>query len=171
MMIALRKADLVVSVGAELEQGWLPSALQGASNPKVLVGQLGYFAGVRAGLAHRQGAGRRPLARRRPPDGEPARLPRPRADGRHRPRPRRAARAPRPRPRGPLPPNAEAFAREADARVAAWKKSAAGVSGVVLYHKDANYLMALLGVPVLGYVEPLPGFPPRRSTSRTSSHG
>ena len=43
MMIALRNADLLVSVGAELEQGWLPAALQGASNPKILAGQQGYF--------------------------------------------------------------------------------------------------------------------------------
>ena len=45
-------------------------------------------------------------------------------------------------------------------RVAQWKKAAAGAQGVVLYHKDANYLLALLGVPILGYVEPLPGIPP-----------
>ena len=28
------------------------------------------------------------------------------------------------------------------------------------YHKDVNYLAALLEVPILGYVEPLPGIPP-----------
>jgi len=31
---------------------------------------------------------------------------------------------------------------------------------VVLYHKDTNYLTELLKVPILGYVEPLPGIPP-----------
>ena len=34
MMIALRRADLLVAVGAELEVGWLPAALQGANNPQ-----------------------------------------------------------------------------------------------------------------------------------------
>ena len=31
MMVALRRADLLVAVGAELEVGWLPAAIQGAS--------------------------------------------------------------------------------------------------------------------------------------------
>ncbi len=55
--------------------------------------------------------------------------------------------------------NAEQFAKAAAERVAKWKAAAAGAPGVVLYHQDANYLLALLGVPVLGYVEPLPGIP------------
>jgi zinc/manganese transport system substrate-binding protein len=36
----------------------------------------------------------------------------------------------------------------------------------VLYHKDGNYLMAFVDVPVLGYVEPLPGIPPTASYLR-----
>ena len=56
--------------------------------------------------------------------------------------------------------NAEAFAKTAGERVPKWKERAAGAPGVVLYHKDANYLLGLLGVPILGYVEPLPGIPP-----------
>ncbi|WP_258868971.1 metal ABC transporter substrate-binding protein [Alkalilimnicola ehrlichii] len=43
MMAALRRADLVVSVGAELEIGWLPPAIQGAHNPRIQPGQRGYF--------------------------------------------------------------------------------------------------------------------------------
>jgi zinc/manganese transport system substrate-binding protein len=46
MMVALRRADLLVAVGAELEVGWLPAAIQGASNPKILPGQPGYFEGA-----------------------------------------------------------------------------------------------------------------------------
>jgi zinc/manganese transport system substrate-binding protein len=56
--------------------------------------------------------------------------------------------------------NAEAFAKAVAERVPGWKHRAAGAPGAVLYHKDANYLAALLGVPILGYVEPLPGIPP-----------
>src|SRR5512139_1662228 len=33
MMVALRNADLLVAVGADLEVAWLPAALQGANNP------------------------------------------------------------------------------------------------------------------------------------------
>ena len=43
MMHALRGADLVVAIGAELEVGWLPVAIRGAANPKILPGTNGYF--------------------------------------------------------------------------------------------------------------------------------
>ena len=43
MMRALRGADLVVAIGAELEVGWLPVAIRGAANPKILPGTNGYF--------------------------------------------------------------------------------------------------------------------------------
>jgi zinc/manganese transport system substrate-binding protein len=43
MMRALRGADLVVAIGAELEVGWLPVAVRGAANPGVLPGTKGYF--------------------------------------------------------------------------------------------------------------------------------
>ena len=46
MVVALRRADLVVAVGADLEVGWLPAAIQGASNPRILPGQPGYFEGA-----------------------------------------------------------------------------------------------------------------------------
>jgi zinc/manganese transport system substrate-binding protein len=55
---------------------------------------------------------------------------------------------------------AEAFDRLANARVADWKRKAAGSPGVVFFHKDGNYLARLLNVPILGFVEPLPGIPP-----------
>ena len=32
-----------------------------------------------------------------------------------------------------------------------------------MFHKDGNYLFALLGLPILGYVEPVPGVPPTAS--------
>jgi zinc/manganese transport system substrate-binding protein len=43
MIRALRDADLVVAVGAELEVGWLPVAIAGAANPRILPGQPNYF--------------------------------------------------------------------------------------------------------------------------------
>ncbi len=36
----------------------------------------------------------------------------------------------------------------------------------MLYHRDVNYLAAFLGVPVLGYIEPVPGIPPTASHLR-----
>jgi zinc/manganese transport system substrate-binding protein len=160
MMVALRNADLLVSVGAELEVGWLPAALQGASNGKLLPGQPGYFeAAAQVSLIEKSGDADRSRGDVHPMGNphlflDPVRM----AD---------VARALGGR-LGKLDPpheaafhaNAEAFAKAASERVPKWKERASGAPGVILYHKDANYLLGLLGVPILGYVEPLPGIPP-----------
>ncbi len=160
MMIALRNADLLVAVGAELEVGWLPAALQGASNPKLQPGQPGYFEAAaqvpladKSGAADRSGGDVHPMGNphvfmdpvrmetiARALAGSLARLD-PKNETKYR-------------------ANAETFAKSVEARLPSWRQAAAGAGGVVLYHKDANYLMALLGVPILGYVEPMPGIPP-----------
>jgi len=43
LIAKLRRADLLVCSGAELEQGWLPMLLRKAANSKVQPGQLGYL--------------------------------------------------------------------------------------------------------------------------------
>ena len=43
LIAKMRRADLVVCTGAELEVGWLPLLLRRAANPKVQPGQPGYF--------------------------------------------------------------------------------------------------------------------------------
>jgi zinc/manganese transport system substrate-binding protein len=160
MLVALRNADLLVSVGAELEQGWLPAAIQGASNPKILAGQLGYFEACaqvplldKIDVLDRSGGDVHPMGN---PHIflDPERMA---AVGRA-----LAGRLAGLEPAGEarFKANAEQFAKTAAERVAQWKREAAGVPGAVLYHKDANYLLALLGTPLLGYVEPLPGIPP-----------
>jgi zinc/manganese transport system substrate-binding protein len=163
MMVALRRADLLIAVGGELEIGWLPAALQGASNPKILPGQSGYFEGaaqialIEAGQAADRARG----------DVHPMGNPHYYMD------PERMAQVARALAGrlGALDPgqaqtftaNADTFAAAIAARVPRWKQEAAGAPGVVAYHKDVNYLTELLGVPVLGYVEPLPGIPPTAS--------
>ena len=44
LIAKMRRADLVVCTGADLEIGWLPILLRRAANPKVQPGQPGYFA-------------------------------------------------------------------------------------------------------------------------------
>ncbi len=44
LIARLRRADLVVCTGAELEVGWMPVLLRQAANPRVQPGQPGYFA-------------------------------------------------------------------------------------------------------------------------------
>ena len=44
-MLKAREADLLISVGMDLEVGWLPNVIQGARNPKIQKGRSGYLAG------------------------------------------------------------------------------------------------------------------------------
>ncbi|MCH8544187.1 MAG: metal ABC transporter substrate-binding protein [Alcanivorax sp.] len=160
MMVALRRADLVVSVGAELEVGWLPPAIQGAGNASINPGRQGYFeAAAQVPLINQV-----PDADRSMGDVHPMGNPHVYLD------PLRmgavaealAARM------GALAPehaalfeaNAAAFRETMARNVAAWREQAAGAPGVLLFHHDAGYLLQLLDVPVLGYLEPVPGVPP-----------
>ncbi len=166
MMVALRRADLLVAIGADLEVGWLPAAIQGASNPRILPGQPGYFEGAAQVALIETGQ----VADRARGDVHPMGNPHFHMD------PVRmvtVARALAVRLGSLDPPNTDLFARRAAAfasavepRAIAWRRQAAGAPGVVFYHRDGNYLAAFLGVPVVGYIEPLPGIPPTASHLR-----
>jgi zinc/manganese transport system substrate-binding protein len=160
MMVALRNAELLVAVGAELEIGWLPAALQGANNGKILPGTPGYFeAAAQVDLIEGGKA-----ADRSQGDVHPMGNPHVYMD------PVRMAQVADalagrlasldPANAGRYRSGAAAFRAAVEARVPAWKQKATGARGILPFHKDVNYLAALLGVPVLGYVEPLPGIPP-----------
>lgn len=160
MMAALRQADIVVAVGAELEVGWLPAAIRGAANPRVQPGSLGYFEAA----AHVDLIDQDMPADRRLGDVHPAGNPHIYFD------PIRFAAAAtalaeqfaqlQPARAEQFRANAEAFGSAVEARLPQWQAQARQAPGVVLHHKDADYLMQRLGVPVLGYIELLPGVPP-----------
>ncbi len=166
MMLAVRRADLVMAVGADLEVGWLPAVLQGASNPKVLPGQSGYFEGAAQLVLLEKGQAADRSAGDVHPAGNPhyyldpermAILARTLADRLAALDPGGAAGY-----RG----RAAAFADAVAARLPVWRQRAAGAPGVLLYHRDATYLTTLLGVPVRGFIEPVPGLPPTASHLR-----
>ena len=160
MMAALRRADLLVAVGAELEVGWLPAALAGAHNPSVRVGRTGYFEGAaQIDLIDVGGPADRALGDVHPAGNphfyfDPLRL----AAVGHALAERLAefdaGNADRFRA------NAEAFEARAREEVERWQALVEGAPGVVFYHKDADYLAHLMNVPILGYLESLPGIPP-----------
>ncbi len=160
MMAAMRRADLLVAVGAELEIGWLPAVLGGANNPRVLPGRPGYFEGA----AHVDLIEVLPDADRSGGDVHPGGNPHFYTD------PVRMAqvaialgerlalldaqRADAYRRR------ASAFSAAVDARMAGWQARLDGMPPVVAYHKDMNYFFDRFGMGVVGYIEPLPGIPP-----------
>jgi zinc/manganese transport system substrate-binding protein len=166
MMTALRRADLLIAVGADLEIAWLPSALRGAGNSRILPGQQGYFEGA----AHLSLLETGQPADRARGDIHPAGNPHFYMD------PERmaalaSALADRlalldPSNRSRYTNAAQAFAAAVAGRTPVWKRVAEGAPGVVLYHRDVNYLAAFLNVPVLGYIEPVPGIPPSASHLR-----
>lgn len=166
MMVALRRADLLVAVGAELEIGWLPAALKGAGNGKILPGAPGYFeAAAQVPLLEAGQAADRAQGDVHPMGNphlylDPVRM-------------TTVAEALAGRLATLDAPNAAryragaaAFRAAVEARVPGWKAKANGAKGVLLFHKDVNYVAALLDVPILGYVEPLPGIPPTASHLR-----
>jgi zinc/manganese transport system substrate-binding protein len=160
MMRDLRGAELVVALGAELESGWLPAAIANAANPKVLPGQPGYFeAAAQVTLLDAGGPADRSRGDVHPVgnphlDLDPVRM-------------AQVAQALAERLALIDPPGAtdyrrraQSFADQVDQRMPGWSRRLAGAPGVVLYHRDAIYLLERFGVPLLGTIEPVPGVPP-----------
>jgi zinc/manganese transport system substrate-binding protein len=160
MIRALRGADLLVAVGAELEVGWLPAASASAANPDILPGREGYFeAAAQVSLLDVGGPADRAMGDVHPAgnphlDLDPVRMAQvaealggrmARLDPAHANAYRR---------------NAGRFADAVGRRVPDWQARLRGAPGVVLYHRDAIYLLERFGVPLLGTIEPVPGVPP-----------
>lgn len=160
MMRALRGADLVTSLGADLEVGWLPVAIRQAANPSILPGRPGYFeAAAHVALQDATGVADRALG-----DVHPLGNPHVNMD------PERMATiglalaerlgALDPDNAGLYRGRAEDFHDRVRARMARWREEVDPGLSAVLYHRDAKYLIDLFGIPLLGLVEPVPGVPP-----------
>jgi len=163
MMRALRDAQLVVAVGAELEIGWLPAAINGAANGAILPGRPGYF----------EAAAQVPLldagqaADRSQGDVHPAGNPHVNLD------PLRMATIAKALAErlaqldagnaADYRERAKGFAAAVETKLPAWKRMAASSGGAVLYHKDGAYLLHALGLNLYGTLEPVPGVAPTAS--------
>jgi zinc/manganese transport system substrate-binding protein len=160
-----RSADLVVCTGAQLEIGWLPLVLTQAGNPKIQVGQPGYFEAaqhvvmldVPTSVDRAQG------------DIHPAGNPHLHLDPRNI---AKVAVALSERMAQLDPPEAanyrartKAFIERWQQAIARWEKEAAPLRGmpIIVYHKNMTYLIAWLGMRELGALEPKPGLPPTAS--------
>lgn len=165
MMRALRSAKLVVAMGAELEAGWLPLAISSSANPALLPGTDGYFeVAAQVPLLDVKGAA---AADRAKGDVHPMGNPHVQMD------PLRMADAGialaerlsrlDPAHAADFRAHAQRFKQAVNARLPLWQQQLAAAPGAVIYHRDADYLMARFQLPVLGYVEPLPGMSPTAS--------
>lgn len=163
MLQALRNAQLVVSIGAELEQGWLSPAIEGAANPKILPNSQGYFeAAAQVSLIDSKANADRSQGDVHPLGNphiqlDPVRM----ADVAVALAERLAKLDPKNASR--YRQNAQLFKADVYTKMPQWQKLAANSTGVLLYHKDATYLLARFNIPLLGYTEPLAGIPPSAS--------
>ena len=167
MIRALRSADLVVALGADLEVGWLPVAIEQSANPAILPGRSGYFeAAAQVDLLNVGGPADRAMG-----DVHPVGNPHLNMD------PVRMAEVATalaermatldPDHAANYRANARDFAKRVDERVADWRRQLADPPGVVSFHKDVTYLVDRFGIPYWGTLEPVPGVPPTASHIRS----
>lgn len=167
MMRALRGADLLIAIGADLELGWLPVAARQSANPAILPGRPGYFElAAQVELVDVGGVADRALGDVHPLGNphlymDPVRMATvaialaerlAQFDAHH------AADY-----RG----HAAAFAAAIERRLPDWEARLRDAPGAVLFHQDANYLLYRFDVPLLGFLEPVPGIPPTARQLRT----
>jgi len=162
LIAQMRRADLVVCTGAELEAGWLPVLLQNANNPAVQPGKPGHFEATRfvpllekpARLDRAEGdvhAAGNPHIHTNPRNilrvGEALVVRLAELDPAH---------AAAHRARG------QAFAVRWQTAIAGWESRAAPLKGlpVAVQHKSFTYLLAWLGLREVAILEPKPGVEP-----------
>ena len=163
MIMKVRKADLLVLVGADMEIGWLPTLLRSARNGKVLPGGQGYFDASTAvemigkpkgkldrsmGDVHAKGnphywlnpgnmlkIAAAILSRLESIDPDGSSL---------------------------YQSNFHAFQKKLNAKVSEWQNLMAPIKGtkVIQYHLSWGYFAKTFGLSIVGQVEPKPGIPP-----------
>jgi len=165
LIARMRRADMVIATGAQLEIGWLPVLLRQAANSRIQRGQPGYLAA--ADYVHKLDVPVR--VDRAMGDIHPAGNPHIQTD------PHNIARVAAvlvQRLQQIDPGHADAYQRRYkefstrwEAAMARWAEKAAPLRGVriVVYHKGWAYMNQWLGLVEVGALEPVPGVPPSTS--------
>ncbi len=162
LIAKMRRADLVICTGADLEAAWLPLLLRKSGNPKVLPGKPGYIEAanyvtmqeIPTSIDRSEGDVH--------PQGNPHIHTDPRNIG-------RVAQVIGERLSGIDPENASYYARRLvdfnqrwDAAIARWENEAKSIRGmpIVTQHKSWIYLIEWLGLERVAVLEAKPGLPP-----------
>ncbi len=162
MIAAVRRAELLVAVGGELEIGWLPAVIQAAHNPAVHVERKGYFEVARkVTLIHGGKPADRALGDVHPQGNPHVYLDPVRMLIVAEALSQRLA-ALRPQYADLYQQNYQRFEKRLLSRMDVWFAQAEHYQGdgMLLFHDDASYLLARFNIPLLGYLEPLAGLPP-----------
>lgn len=162
LIAQVRKADLVLCTGSELEVGWLPMLLRQAGNGKVQPGSGGYFEAA----AHVETMDKPTRLDRGDGDVHPGGNPHIQTDPYNI---ATVANALLPVLQQLDPASAAVYGqRTADflnrwqAATARWEKAAAPLrgTGIVVHHRSWSYLERWLGLNEIAALEPKPGVPP-----------
>jgi len=163
MIRALRRADLLLSLGGDLEVGWLPMAIKQSTNSRIQPGTSGYFeAAAQVNLLEVGGPADRSHGDVHPTGNphvnmDPVRMAEVATalaerlavlDSQHADIYRARARE---------------FSKRVDERVSTWREQLSNPPGAVSFHKDVIYLLKRLDIPYWGSLEPVPGVPPTAS--------
>ncbi len=159
-MAALRRADLLLELGAGLEEGWLPAAQRGANNRAINSGQPGHFRGADAIELRRSITMDGPNMGHVHAEGnphfnvDPLRM-------------AELALALGHRMGALAPEHAKVFTERAERTAERLREHASTLAAqvepgqrIVVYHEDLDYLEEWLPVEIVGYLEPAPGIPP-----------
>lgn len=163
-LLKLRKADLFIEVGRDLEVGWAPGLINNARNKRIQPGGAGFLdasanvnileVGARVG---REQGDVHPL-------GNPHYWLNPENGIAMAASIRDALSRLAPADAGYFQGRYASFEGRLRAKIAEWKKEAAsiGLSGmkIVTYHRSWPYFAEAFGLEVVDYVEPRPGVPP-----------
>ena len=159
----LHDADLLLVVGMELEQGWLPTLLRSARNPAIQPGGPGYV-DASEGIAPLDvpGAGASRAGGDLHRYGNPHYLTDPLRGAQVASRLAERLAAVRPEAAGGFRARAEAFSREVDTRLAQWLDSLAPYEGTLAVedHRYWVYFADRFGIELVGTLEPYPGIAP-----------
>lgn len=163
LVLKLNRAELLITVGLDLEVGWLPVLQTGARNPRVQIGGKGYL--DCSTVITRMDVPAQAVDRSMGdihPGGNPHYL----FD------PRQAARCAQaigarladldPAGAKVYAANTKAFVERLDKARAGWEKRMAPFKGhrVITFHRSWTYLLDWLGLVSIGELEPKPGIPP-----------
>ncbi len=163
LMKSLQNADVFVSVGLELDSGWLPLVLPGSRNPRIQPGTKGFVdasEGVSVldkptGTVSRTEGDIHPLGN---PHyyTDPANL---EVVADHL---AQVFQDLDPTNGAEYAANAKAFDARMETSIAGWQKELAPYQGaqVVTFHDNFKYFLARFGLKLFGEVEPKPGIPP-----------
>lgn len=161
-LVAISRADLVISIGLSLESGWLPLLLRGARKPSLLPGQSGFLQ-VSDAIT--------PIeilesADRSDGDVHPEGNPHFMAD------PGRVLKVidsiskklqdMTPDHAAEFKLNSDKLKKQLEIKMIDWRKRLAKIKNkkVIGYHKSFNYFFDFFGFEAVGYLEPKPGIPP-----------